>query len=90
MIGYTIKAARALLGWSLDNLAAKSGVSSETIATVESSQSDVGDGADRIVAALKAAGIEFLLENGEGIGVRLKKTKPGPIDGEDLNASNDE
>jgi hypothetical protein len=43
-------------------------------------------------AALEAAGIAFIAEDGGGAGVRLRKapTGPGSIAVEDLNASNDE
>jgi len=84
-----VKAARALLGWSHADLASKSGVSQSTIASFESSDGRA-DRTDKIVGTLEAAGIEFIPEDGDGAGVRLKKAKPEPIDGEDLNASNDE
>jgi len=84
-----IKAARALLGWSQGDLASKSGVSPSTIASFESSEGRA-DAAQKIVGALEAAGVEFIPEDGDGAGVRLRKAKPEPIDGEDLNASNDE
>lgn len=74
-----VKAARALLGWSQDDLAAASGVSVPTIARLESVDSDGIGGrattADAIRAALEAAGVEFIAENGGGAGVRL--AKPG-------------
>lgn len=74
-----VKAARALLGWSQDDLAAASGVSVPTIARLESVDSDGIGGrattADAIRAALEAAGVVFIPENGGGAGVRL--AKPG-------------
>jgi DNA-binding XRE family transcriptional regulator len=70
-----LRAARALLGCSQDQLAERSGVSKPTIARLE-----LGDGAseiggypatrDKLRACLEAAGIEFL--NGRRPGVRLK------------------
>jgi len=52
------------------------------------------DTAARIVAALEAAGVIFVDENGEGPGVRLRKARPGDqpvtIAEEALNASNDQ
>jgi predicted transcriptional regulator len=73
-----IKAARALLGWSQDNLAAHSGVSKPTIGRLEAIDSDdpVGgrpETGEALVAALEKAGIEFVHENGGGVGVRLAK-----------------
>jgi transcriptional regulator with XRE-family HTH domain len=68
-----IKAARALLGWLQEDLAAHSGVSLPTVKRLESrSPLQVSDEAKaKIVAALQAAGIEFT--NGRKPGVRLNK-----------------
>jgi predicted transcriptional regulator len=75
-----VKAARALLAWSQGDLASASGVSEPTIARLESQDGELGGRADtsaKIVAALEAAGVIFVEENGEGPGVRLKKgTRP--------------
>jgi hypothetical protein len=71
-----IKAARALLGWSQADLAEKSGVSEPTIARLETVEGELGGReltAGKIRAAIVAAGIEFIDENGGGPGVRLKK-----------------
>jgi transcriptional regulator with XRE-family HTH domain len=73
-----VKAARALLGWSQDDLAAQSKVSKPTIARLERADGEIGGYAgtrDKIVAAMEGAGIIFIAENGEGPGVRLKKRK---------------
>jgi len=71
-----IKAARALLGWSQDDLAAKSGVSQPTIKRLEAKGGQLGGRAetgDKIRRALEKAGIEFT--NGNSPGVRLKARK---------------
>lgn len=71
-----IKAARALLGWSQDDLAASAGVSIPTIKRLEASDDFLGGRAEtsmKILRALHSAGIEFLAENGSGVGVRLRK-----------------
>ncbi len=71
-----IKAARALAGWSQDDLAEKSGVSLPTIKRLESADGDVGgrpETGDALVSALEKAGVEFIAENGGGAGVRMKK-----------------
>jgi predicted transcriptional regulator len=71
-----VKAARALLGWSQDDLAKRSGLSYPTIARLEVSDGDLhGREAtvSAIVGALEAAGAIFVPENGEGEGVRLRK-----------------
>jgi predicted transcriptional regulator len=71
-----IKAARALLGWSQDDLAKHAGVSVPTIKRLEAVEGDIGGRAETresLVAALQRAGIEFIAENGGGLGVRLAK-----------------
>ena len=73
-----IKAARALLGWSQGELATKSGVSEPTIARLESADGKLGGRAntgDKISAALRKGGIDFIDENGGGAGVRLRKQR---------------
>lgn len=71
-----IKAARALLGWSQDDLADHSGVSAPTVKRLEAAEGDIGGRAETgeaLVAALQEAGVEFIPENGGGAGVRLAK-----------------
>jgi transcriptional regulator with XRE-family HTH domain len=92
-----VKAAKSLLGWSQNDLAAASGVSAPTIARLESQDGELGGRADtsaKIIAALESAGVIFVAENGEGPGVRLRKSgrgaTPATIPLEDLNAENDE
>jgi transcriptional regulator with XRE-family HTH domain len=74
-----IKAARALLAWSQEDLANASGVSIPTIKRLESKKGLLGGRSDtglKIYSALRDAGVRFLDENGEGLGVRLRKGKP--------------
>jgi hypothetical protein len=57
-------------------LAEKSGVSEPTIARLESLDGELGGReltAGKLRAAIQAAGIEFIDENGGGPGLRLKK-----------------
>jgi transcriptional regulator with XRE-family HTH domain len=71
-----IKAARALLGWSQDDLAMNSRVSVPTVKRLEAAEGDIGGRAetgDALIAALQEAGVEFIKENGGGVGVRLAK-----------------
>ncbi|MBY0295638.1 MAG: helix-turn-helix domain-containing protein [Methylobacterium sp.] len=72
-----VKAARALLGWSQDDLATRSGVSKPTIARLETNDSGAlggyADTRNKLLGALEAAGVIFIDENGEGPGVRLRK-----------------
>jgi predicted transcriptional regulator len=70
-----VKAARALLGWSQGDLASHSTVSEPTIARLEAEDGPLGgrpDTAAKIIHALVTAGIEFIPENGGGLGVRLR------------------
>jgi predicted transcriptional regulator len=76
-----IKAARALLGWSQDDLAKNSGVSAPTIKRLEAAEGDIGGRSvtgESLVAALQEAGVEFIQENGGGAGVRLAKRQRRP------------
>jgi transcriptional regulator with XRE-family HTH domain len=71
-----IKAARALLGWSQETLAAAAVVSVPTIKRLEAEDGMLGgrnETAAKIRSALEAAGVEFIDENGGGPGVRLRK-----------------
>jgi predicted transcriptional regulator len=71
-----VKAARALLGWSQDDLAKESGVSKPTVARLETTDGKLGGYADtrnKLVTALESAGVIFVEENGAGPGVRLRK-----------------
>jgi predicted transcriptional regulator len=72
-----IKAARALLAWSQEQLAAAADVSTPTIKRLEAQDGPLGGRSEtgsKIRSALGAAGIEFIDENGGGPGVRLRKT----------------
>lgn len=72
-----IKAARELLGWTQDKLAAASDVSIPTVARLEAEDDgQLGGRAEtreKIRRALEKAGIEFT--NGDGLGVRLRKKR---------------
>jgi ribosome-binding protein aMBF1 (putative translation factor) len=74
--GFQIRAARAVLGWSAEDLARASAVSLRTIrraelADVHTNMTVANDQAVR--RALEAAGVEFIDENGGGRGVRFRK-----------------
>lgn len=69
-----LRAARALINWTRDDLAASSGVTIRTLARIESGQTSPRQTTmQSLVEALEAAGIEFIAENGGGVGVRLTK-----------------
>lgn len=69
-----LRAARALIGWSRERLAMDAHTTERTIARIE--DADTAPRASTLAAiraALEAAGVEFIPENGGGAGVRLKK-----------------
>ena len=73
-----LKAARALLDWSQEQLAAAAEVSIPTIKRLEANDGPLGGReltVEKILYALEAAGMEFIDENGGGPGVRLRKPK---------------
>ena len=70
------RAARALVGWSQDQLAEASAVATKTIADFERQARVPYPRTLRdIRTALEDAGVEFIAENGGGPGVRLKKKR---------------
>ena len=77
-----IRAARALIRWSAQQLAEQTAVGITTIRRAELTASAtkltrVNDQAIRRV--LEAAGVEFIDENGGGPGVRLKGPQAGQL-----------
>jgi transcriptional regulator with XRE-family HTH domain len=74
--GRQIAAARALLGMSQADLAARSSVSVPTLKRMEGSggaAAGLTNNVGAVRAALEAAGVDFIPENGGGAGVRLRK-----------------
>ena len=70
-----VKAARSLLAWSQEQLAAAADVSIPTIKRLEAQDGPLGgrdETGTKIRLALETAGVEFLDENGGGPGVRLR------------------
>ena len=75
-----IRAARALLRWSAEELAQQSLLSVATIRRAELTEKETAMTSANDVAvrrALEARGVEFIDENGGGPGVRLRKTAKG-------------
>ena len=73
-----IKAARALLNWSQEQLAIAAGISIPTIKRLEAQDGALGgreETANKILNSMRGAGVEFINENGGGPGVRLAKPK---------------
>jgi transcriptional regulator with XRE-family HTH domain len=69
-----IRMARAALNWSVRDLAEAAQIHRNTVTNIETGRY-AGDTATvaAIVSALKRAGVEFIDENGGGVGVRLRK-----------------
>jgi len=71
-----LKAARALLLWSQEDLSEHADVSVPTIKRLESKDGPLGgyqDTREKLISALQRGGVEFLDENGGGAGVRLRR-----------------
>ena len=68
------KAARALLGWTQEQLAITAGIGISTVREFELGQrKPIARNRQAILDAFSAAGIEFIDENGGGPGLRLRK-----------------
>jgi transcriptional regulator with XRE-family HTH domain len=73
------RAARALLKWTQDDLAIKSGASAVTIRNFENERSAPQKGTLFLIQKIfEDAGVEFISENGGGSGVRWKKETRKP------------
>ena len=72
-----LRAARALLGWSQTELASRAGLSLPTVKRVECGfgPNVSAEARLKLQHALEAAGLEFLDENGAGLGVRFRKSR---------------
>ena len=71
-----IRAARALLRWSAEDLARETSLSVATIRRAELAEDETSMTTANGMAvrdALELAGVEFIDENGGGAGVRLRK-----------------
>jgi transcriptional regulator with XRE-family HTH domain len=72
-----LRAARGLLGWSQSELAARAGLSLPTVKRLEGGFGPrVSDEArEKLQRAIETAGIEFIDENGGGLGIRFRKPR---------------
>lgn len=70
------KMARAATGLGLRELALSANVSPNTVSRLERGEELRQATVAAIRAALEAAGVEFIEENGGGAGVRLRKPEP--------------
>lgn len=65
---------RAALAWSTTELATRAAVGSNTVNRFEAGQDARISSVEKMRVALEAAGVLFIAENGEGPGVRLRKS----------------
>ena len=75
LTGAQVRAARALLRWSADDLAKHSRLGTATIKRAEAQDGAVSStpaNVQAMINALENAGIELIGENGGGVGVRFK------------------
>jgi hypothetical protein len=80
-----IRAARALLRWEQRDLAAASKIPLPAIESMEAVRGPLAAQAgsiEAIIAAISAAGVDFIEENGGGAGVRLRKPQSPAISDE--------
>ena len=70
-----IRAARAMLGWSLIDLSKAAGVSVSVVSRAESSKHEqVAEGTHGAIrVAMETTGVRFLEDDGDGAGVRLRR-----------------
>jgi DNA-binding XRE family transcriptional regulator len=73
--GDQVRMARAALQWTAQELATKAAISKNTVAAVESGADAHATTLAAIERALIEGGIQFIAENGGGVGVRLAKRR---------------
>ncbi len=77
MNGTQCKMARAALGWTTRDLAERAQVGIMTISRFEAGTGETYAATKAAIArALESGGVSFIPENGEGAGVRLRKSNP--------------
>tara|TARA_Y100000031_G_C8088993_1_gene323236 strand:- start:322 stop:537 length:216 start_codon:yes stop_codon:yes gene_type:complete len=68
--------ARAALGWSVRQLAAKAGVSANTVSRYENGADALGETLKKMRKALENAGLDFIEgDDSAGPGVRMRRIK---------------
>ena len=72
-----LRAARGLLGWSQSELATRAGLSLPTVKRLEAGFGPhvSNEARAKLQRAIEAAGIEFIDENGGGLGLRFRKPR---------------
>ncbi|TRC88069.1 transcriptional regulator [Mesorhizobium sp. WSM4310] len=67
--------ARAALGWGVLDLSKEAKISTQTIVRFERGEALKQSTMDLIRSTFESAGIEFIPENGGGLGVRLSRNQ---------------
>jgi transcriptional regulator with XRE-family HTH domain len=67
------KMARTALGWGVIDLAREAHVSTQTIVRFERGDQLKSQTVDNLQNTMEEAGVEFIPENGGGVGVRLSR-----------------
>lgn len=75
MLAVQCRMARVAVNWGVRDLAKAAGVSVDTISRLERGETLLPRTVEAIQRALEVAGVEFIAENGGGVGVRLKKER---------------
>ena len=70
-----IRGARGFVGWSARELAEAAKLGLSTVQRAEAGGGITAANMSAVRAALEAAGIEFIPENGGGAGVRMRKSQ---------------
>jgi transcriptional regulator with XRE-family HTH domain len=74
-----VRASRALIGWTREQLADASGITERNLARIETDEVKPRVSTQAAIRrALEAAGVEFIPENGGGAGVRLRRGLQSP------------
>lgn len=77
--GQQIRAARALLGWSRQDLAEASDISMSALLRLEGALTDSRSSTvNKVISTLRSAGIEFVNRDEASIGVVLASNKSAP------------
>ncbi len=78
LTGDQVRMARAALKWTVQELAGQAAVSKNTVVAVEGGGEAHAATMAAIETALRKGGVEFIDENGGGVGVRLAKRRGTP------------
>ncbi|WP_082499498.1 helix-turn-helix domain-containing protein [Rhizobium sp. Leaf391] len=67
--------ARAALRWGVRDLASRANITAATVTRIEAGRPGYPATLEALRLAFEAAGLEFIPENGGGVGVRFSKPK---------------